>query len=192
VNVVFSTFFKQELLHAESRYAEISERLGDDFHERVKESVRVVVKRKGGDHISELYMKVGIPISCDEDSRRQRGSSGILRRSSRRRTTTKQAHLMYEIPVRIWNRSAFGIGVASGATIAFTLLYDVKSGPAAATKGLDLFNPPGLRPAPDNQKTEPSGPALPLANRGVKPLLQHPRPASLHRPLRQSSAFPNP
>ena len=51
MNVVFSTFFKQELLLAETRYAEISERLGDDFHERVKESVRVVIKRKGGDHV---------------------------------------------------------------------------------------------------------------------------------------------
>ena len=39
------------MLLAESRYAEISERLGDDFHERVKESVRVVIKRKGGDHV---------------------------------------------------------------------------------------------------------------------------------------------
>jgi hypothetical protein len=47
----FSTFFKQELLQAESRYAEISERLGGDFHERVKESIRVVIKRKGGDHV---------------------------------------------------------------------------------------------------------------------------------------------
>jgi hypothetical protein len=51
VNVVFSSFFKQELLHAESRYAKISERLGDDFHERVKEAVRAVIKWQGGDYV---------------------------------------------------------------------------------------------------------------------------------------------
>lgn len=52
MNVVFSSFFKQELLDAESRYTEISERLGDDFHARVKEVVRGISKWKGGDHVS--------------------------------------------------------------------------------------------------------------------------------------------
>ena len=51
MNVVFSTFFKQELLHEESRYSKISARLGEDFHERVKEAVRAVIKWHGGDHI---------------------------------------------------------------------------------------------------------------------------------------------
>ena len=51
MNVVFSTFFKQELLHEESRYAEISPRLSEDFHERVKEAVRAVIKWRGGDHV---------------------------------------------------------------------------------------------------------------------------------------------
>ena len=51
MNVVFSNFFKRELLDAETRYAAISRRLGDDFHERVKEAVRVIIKWKGGDHV---------------------------------------------------------------------------------------------------------------------------------------------
>jgi hypothetical protein len=38
VNVVFSGFFKQELLDAGSHYAEASARLSEDFHERVKEA----------------------------------------------------------------------------------------------------------------------------------------------------------
>ncbi|HEY0947597.1 MAG TPA: type II toxin-antitoxin system RelE/ParE family toxin [Opitutaceae bacterium] len=51
MNVVFSTLFKRDLSDAESRYMEISARLGDDFHERVKEAVRVIIKWKGGDHV---------------------------------------------------------------------------------------------------------------------------------------------
>ena len=51
MNVVFSSFFKRELLEEESRYAAISPRLGDDFHQRVKEAVRVIIKWKGGDHV---------------------------------------------------------------------------------------------------------------------------------------------
>ncbi len=51
MKVVFSSFFKHEFLEEETRYASLSPRLGDDFHERVKEAVRVVVKWKGGDHV---------------------------------------------------------------------------------------------------------------------------------------------
>ena len=51
MKVIFSSFFKRGLLEEETRYATISPRLGADFHERVKEAVRVVVKWKGGDHV---------------------------------------------------------------------------------------------------------------------------------------------
>ena len=51
MKVVFSTLFKRDLLDAETRYAEISPRLGDDFHDRVSQAVRVVMKWKGGDHV---------------------------------------------------------------------------------------------------------------------------------------------
>jgi hypothetical protein len=53
VKVIFSSFFKQVLLEEESRYSAISTRLGDDFHDRVKDAVRVVIKWKG----SESKMK---------------------------------------------------------------------------------------------------------------------------------------
>lgn len=46
MTVVFSRFFQREFLEAESGYAAISERLGSDFHERVKETVRAIVKWK--------------------------------------------------------------------------------------------------------------------------------------------------
>jgi hypothetical protein len=51
VNVVFSSSFKQELLNAESHYSEASARLSEDFHERVKEAIRVVIRLRGGDHV---------------------------------------------------------------------------------------------------------------------------------------------
>jgi hypothetical protein len=38
MKVVFSSAFKRDLLEAESRYAAISLKLGDDFHERTKEA----------------------------------------------------------------------------------------------------------------------------------------------------------
>lgn len=47
MRVRFSTFFKRELLDAESRYAAISEALGKEFHERVKETARTIAQRKG-------------------------------------------------------------------------------------------------------------------------------------------------
>ena len=51
MNAVFSSGFKTDLVREETRYAEISERLSGDFHERVAGLVREVIKWKGGDHI---------------------------------------------------------------------------------------------------------------------------------------------
>jgi hypothetical protein len=51
VKVIFSSLFKRDMLEAEARYAEISPRLAEDFHVRVKEVVRVIIKWKGGDHV---------------------------------------------------------------------------------------------------------------------------------------------
>ena len=50
MKVTFSTLFKRDLLDAESYYAAKSAQLGDEFHQRVKETVRSIVKWKGGDH----------------------------------------------------------------------------------------------------------------------------------------------
>lgn len=51
MRVVFSSVFKQDLLEAEARYASVSAKLGDDFHERAKEAVRTIILRRGGDHV---------------------------------------------------------------------------------------------------------------------------------------------
>ncbi|MBI5768580.1 MAG: hypothetical protein HZA93_12350 [Verrucomicrobia bacterium] len=51
MKVVFSSIFKQDLLEAETRYASISPRLGEDFHERVKATIRTIIRWRGGDHI---------------------------------------------------------------------------------------------------------------------------------------------
>lgn len=51
MRVVFSSVFKGDLLEAETRYAAISPKLGDDFHERAKEAVRTIIVRNGGDHV---------------------------------------------------------------------------------------------------------------------------------------------
>jgi hypothetical protein len=51
MRVVFSSVFKRDLLEAESRYAAISLKLGDDFHERAQEAVRTILARNGGDHV---------------------------------------------------------------------------------------------------------------------------------------------
>ena len=51
MRVVFSSAFKRDLLEAESRYAAISLKLGDDFHERTQEAVRTILARNGGDHV---------------------------------------------------------------------------------------------------------------------------------------------
>ena len=47
MNAVFSSNFKTDLVREETRYAEISERLSGDFHERVAGLVREVIKWKG-------------------------------------------------------------------------------------------------------------------------------------------------
>jgi hypothetical protein len=51
MKVVFSTGFKADLLEAETRYGAISERLSLEIHERVKEVVRTIIARNGGDHV---------------------------------------------------------------------------------------------------------------------------------------------
>jgi hypothetical protein len=51
MSVRFSSVFKKDLLEAETRYAATSPKLGEDFHARVKEAVRTVVVRGGGDHV---------------------------------------------------------------------------------------------------------------------------------------------
>jgi hypothetical protein len=51
VKVVFSSVFKADLLEADTRYMALSTRLGSDFYERVKENVRVIIQRGGGDHV---------------------------------------------------------------------------------------------------------------------------------------------
>lgn len=51
MQVRFSSVFKRDLLEAETRYAEISSNLGDDFHQRVKEAVQTITARGGGDHV---------------------------------------------------------------------------------------------------------------------------------------------
>jgi hypothetical protein len=47
----FSSVFKSHLLDAETRYATVSPKLGDDFYARVKEAIRTIVVRNGGDHV---------------------------------------------------------------------------------------------------------------------------------------------
>lgn len=51
MRVVFSSLFKKDLLDAETRYADISPRLADEFHTRVKEAVRAIIRWQGGDHV---------------------------------------------------------------------------------------------------------------------------------------------
>ena len=51
MKAVFSRQFKADLLDAESKYREISDRLASAFHERVSGQAREVIKWKGGDHV---------------------------------------------------------------------------------------------------------------------------------------------
>ena len=51
MNAVFSSHFKEDLLEAETRYYSISDRLGSDLHERVKNTVRTIIRLEGGDHV---------------------------------------------------------------------------------------------------------------------------------------------
>jgi hypothetical protein len=50
MTVRFSSVFKRDFLEAETRYATISQKLGDDFHTRVKEALRTIIVHRGGDH----------------------------------------------------------------------------------------------------------------------------------------------
>lgn len=51
MKVVFSSLFKSDLLDAETRYFGISDRLGSDLYERVKNAVRTIIRLEGGDHV---------------------------------------------------------------------------------------------------------------------------------------------
>ena len=51
MKVIFSSVFKHDLLEEETRYRVISSRLGEEFHERVKATVRTVIRWQGGDHV---------------------------------------------------------------------------------------------------------------------------------------------
>jgi len=51
LKVIFSSLFKADLLREGTRYGTISQKLGDDFHDRVKETARVIAKLRGGDHV---------------------------------------------------------------------------------------------------------------------------------------------
>ncbi len=51
MKVVFSSLFKSDLLAAETHYGEISPRLGEEFHERVKATIRTIIRWQGGDHV---------------------------------------------------------------------------------------------------------------------------------------------
>jgi hypothetical protein len=53
VRAVFSSNFKTDLVREETRYAEISERLAGDLHERIAGLVREVIRWKGGDHVDQ-------------------------------------------------------------------------------------------------------------------------------------------
>ena len=51
MKVIFSSLFKRDLDQEVARYEEISPRLGREFHNRVEEATRTVVRWKGGDHV---------------------------------------------------------------------------------------------------------------------------------------------
>jgi hypothetical protein len=51
MKVVFSTLFRKDLAAASNHYRSISPKLGTDFDERVKATVRTVIAWKGGDHV---------------------------------------------------------------------------------------------------------------------------------------------
>jgi plasmid stabilization system protein ParE len=51
MKVVLSQPFKDDLLQAETHYFRISAALGEKLHARVKETIRGIVRRGGGDHV---------------------------------------------------------------------------------------------------------------------------------------------
>jgi hypothetical protein len=87
VNAVFSRGFKADLVREEARYAEISERLSGDFHERVAGLVREVIKWKGGDHIGPhgfpCRRAKPFPFYVYSRAKRAASSSGLRIRSPR-------------------------------------------------------------------------------------------------------------
>lgn len=51
MKAVFSSRFKTDLLAAEAKYSEISDRLAGELHERVAGQAREIIRWQGGDHI---------------------------------------------------------------------------------------------------------------------------------------------
>jgi hypothetical protein len=51
LKAVFSTGFKAELLEAEAKYAEVSDRLAGELRERIAGQAREIIRWKGGDHV---------------------------------------------------------------------------------------------------------------------------------------------
>jgi hypothetical protein len=51
VKLLLASNFKDDLLIADTYYFRISNRLGSEFHERVRETIRTVVRFGGGDHV---------------------------------------------------------------------------------------------------------------------------------------------
>jgi hypothetical protein len=51
VKAIFSTRFKADLLAAEAKYFEISDRLAGELRERVAGQSREIIRWRGGDHL---------------------------------------------------------------------------------------------------------------------------------------------
>jgi len=51
VKAVFSARFKAELLDAEAKYCEVSDRLAGELRERVAGQAREIIRWNGGDHV---------------------------------------------------------------------------------------------------------------------------------------------
>ena len=51
MKAVFSTRFKADLLQAEVKYGEISDRLAGELRERVAGQAREIIRWQGGDHV---------------------------------------------------------------------------------------------------------------------------------------------
>jgi hypothetical protein len=51
VKAIFSTRFKADLLAAEAKYCEISDRLAGELRERVAGQAREIIRWQGGDHL---------------------------------------------------------------------------------------------------------------------------------------------
>lgn len=51
MKAVFSTRFKVDLLEAQSKYRDISDRLAGELRERVAGQAREIIRWKGGDHL---------------------------------------------------------------------------------------------------------------------------------------------